>query len=205
MRRSCSMLCGLCLLAVMLGACTDDASPPVDVDGSSIGQDGGVDARNESQVDVTVANDHAVDARDENRTDATFIDAGGDRRDSNSLEDVTRDESTADGDTGHDSADDGGDADGSVDGRMCRDTSSCPLYGGLPTKFVVTCDSPLECPLCIPLPAFEPCSTEGLTCDYTGANLAGTCTCRDLRKDPQVPADAAPPGDAPYLAYRCLI
>ncbi|HMJ53226.1 MAG TPA: hypothetical protein VK540_14165 [Polyangiaceae bacterium] len=202
------------LVGGMLGACSDngkgtegdaattpDAPRAVDVaseatnDGSvSLDANGGTSSSDDVNVDANSRSDTNVDGNSgDDHGDSHISDDHGD----DNITDGTADGDIADSRTG----DDRTDGDGTIawpDGRICRDTTSCPRWLDLPTKWVVTCESPVECPLCMPT-SVTPCSTPGLYCTYVGANLNGDCTCTDH------PEDATPPGDGPSLAYRCRL
>ena len=114
---------------------------------------------------------------------------------------------TPEGGSGARSSRDGGGDSGTVtepDGRVCPATDHCPFFSFLPTKAVITCDSPAECPACLPRGSINPCTTPGLTCEYTGANLHFTCTCQDIRGQLGAPLDAASPDGGPILSLYCL-
>jgi hypothetical protein len=114
---------------------------------------------------------------------------------------------TPEGGSGATSSRDGGRDGGTVvqpDGRVCPATDHCPLFSGLPTKAVITCDSHAECPACLPRESINPCATPGLSCEYTGANLYFVCTCQDIRGELGAPPDAASPDGGPVLGFRCL-
>ena len=211
------------LVAGMLGACSDnvkgteadasttpDAPRAIDVadeatsDGSvSLDANGDTSSGDEGNVDAT--------SRSDTSGDGNNGDGDGDGHGDGSINDDIADGNTTDGTDGTDGIADGHVADGSSDahtdgdstvawpdGRICRDTTSCPRWLDLPTKWVVTCESPIECPLCMPT-SVTPCSTPGLYCTYIGANLAGDCTCTDRGED------ATPPSDGPRLAYWCRL
>jgi hypothetical protein len=217
------------LVGGMLGACSDivkgteadasttpDASRAIDVageatnDGSvSIDANGDISSGDDGNVDANSRADNGIDHNSgDGHGDSDISDDIRDRDISDSnISDGNTTDGTADGNIADGSSDDRTDGDGTIvspDGRICRDTTSCPRWLDLPTKWVVTCESPVECPLCMPT-SVTPCSTPGLYCTYTGANLNGDCTCMDRRGDPGVPADATPPGDAPFLAYWCRL
>jgi hypothetical protein len=195
------------LVGGMLGACSDnvkaegdaattpDAPRAVDVAGEAT-NDGSVSL--DANSDTSSSDDLNVDAN--SRSDTNVDGNSGDTRSDGNFSDDISDGNTTDGNIADSSTgDDRTDGDGTVgwpDGRICRDTTSCPRWLDLPTKWVVTCESPVECPLCMPT-SVTPCSTPGLYCTYTGANLNGDCTCVDRGPD------ATPPGDGPSLVYWC--